>query len=304
MISLKQLSYALAVGKTKHFKKAAELCSVSQSALSNAISELERQLGVQLFERDNKQVLLTDIGVELLAKAKDILLEVDNLHLLAQSQNSRLNRRFTLGLIPTVGPYLLPKVLPAVSQQFPDLALNIVEDQSHILVEQVRDGDLDAAILALPYDTEGLHTFEFWSEDFYCIHHQSNKLGTGGEVSSEQLAKSNLLLLKNGHCLKDHALAVCQFATVGENQSLAATSLHTLIEMVAGRLGTTLVPEMAVEQLIRGNPELSSLRLNEPSPHRTIAFVVRLNYPRVKDVEALMAVFRQQLIAFKPAPSL
>src|SRR5690554_4209285 len=159
MISLKQLNYALAVAQTRHFKKAAEQCAISQSALSTAISELESQLGTQLFERDNKKVLVTPVGEQILARAMAIKVELDDIHRLAQAGKQPLSYPMSMGVIPTIGPYLLPKVLPVVRDRYPDFRLAITEEQSHILVDKVRSGELDTAVLALPYPHDGLLAF-------------------------------------------------------------------------------------------------------------------------------------------------
>jgi len=295
MITIKQLSYALAVDKTRHFKRAAELCSVSQSALSTAISELESQLKTQIFERNNKKVLVTPVGATILDRARTINLAVDELYQLCRSQNTPLGYPMSLGVIPTIGPYLLPKVLPEVRKQYPDFQLTIIEEQSSVLVEKVRSGEIDTAILALPYAIDGLHAFTFWEEDFFVVTHRTDKLASLGEITSKQLQTVPLLLLKEGHCLKDHALAACKFKPVEMKHSLSGTSLNTLVQMVAGHMGTTLVPEMALNQLIDDNAEIKAIHLNEPGPHRQIAFITRLNYAGTANIEILMELFRQQL---------
>ncbi len=295
MITIKQLTYALAVDKTRHFKRAAEFCSVSQSALSTAISELEGQLKTQIFERNNKKVLVTPVGEMILDKARTINLGVNELYQLCHSQHEPLNYPMSLGVIPTIGPYLLPKVLPEVRKQYPDFQLTIIEEQSSVLVEKVRRGDIDTAILALPYAIEGLHAFTFWEEDFFVVTHRLDKLADHSEITSEQLQETSLLLLKDGHCLKDHALAACKFQPVEMKHSLSGTSLHTLVQMVAGHMGTTLVPEMALDQLIGDNTEIKAVHLNEPGPHRKIAFITRLNYAGTANIEILMALFQQRL---------
>jgi len=296
MISFKQITYALAVEKTLHFKRAAEQCSVSQSALSTALAEMERQLGFQVFERDNKRVLVTPLGQQVLDKAKNIKLQLDDLHRLAETQKEPLSYPVSIGAIPTIAPYILPQVLPAIQSEYPRLQLSVVEEQSHILVEMVKSGDLDTAILALPYQCEGLLTFEFWKEDFYWVTHKddpsySNRL----EITSQELDHDRLMLLKDGHCLKDHALEACQFEKATNSHSLRATSLNTLIQLVAGGLGTTLAPQMALKQLIADDSKLAAVHLNEKSPHRRIAFVVRPNYVRLADIEHLMKLFKEQL---------
>lgn len=295
MISIKQINYALAVEKTLHFKKAAEACSVSQSALSTALSEMEKQLGFQIFERDNKKVLVTPLGMQLLEKAKVIKIQIDDIHKLSNTQNAPLSYPLSIGMIPTIGPYILPRVLPSLSKKYPDLQLNVVEDQSHVLVDMVKSGEIDTAILALPYDCESLLTFEFWEEDFYWITHRGDEQGDKIEIASDELDQAKLMLLKDGHCLKDHALAACKFSSQRSLHSLGATSLTTLIQLVAGKIGTTLVPHMALDQLININSELASVHLNEPSPHRKIAFIVRPNYVGLNDIETLMDLFREKL---------
>ncbi|MCW8830933.1 MAG: LysR substrate-binding domain-containing protein [Gammaproteobacteria bacterium] len=295
MISLKQITYALAVSKTLHFKQAAEQCSISQSALSTAINEMEKQLGFQVFERDNKKVLVTPIGELFLNKADSIKIQVNDLYLLGQTLKEPLSYPMSLGIIPTIGPYLLPEVLPEVRHQYPDFQLRIVEEQSNVLVGMVRRGELDTAILALPYDIEGLLAFEFWEEDFYWITHCEDRLAEQNEITSAELDQSQLMLLKDGHCLKEHALAACKLPVSKTDTLLASTSLNTLVQMVAGRMGTTLVPAMSLHQLLSGNPELRAVHLNEPGPHRKIAFITRANYPGVKSIELLMQLFRRQL---------
>jgi len=295
MITLKQLSYAVAVQKTLHFKKAADMSAVSQSALSTAIAELETQLGAQIFERDNKKVLVTPLGELILRKAQVINLEVKELYQLSQSQKAPLSYPMTLGVIPTIGPYLLPKVLPEVRRQYPGFELTLVEEQSHVLVEKVRSGEIDTAILALPYDTEGLHAFTFWEEDFLVVVNQDGDYSRLKKINTDQLKDAPLLLLKDGHCLKDHALAACKLQATEVQESLAGTSLPTLVQMVAGRMGATLVPAMAVDQLVVDNAEIKAVPLDEQGPHRKLAFITRLNYGGTSNIELLMALFREQL---------
>ena len=239
MISLKQLHYALAVAKTLHFRKAAEACSISQSTLSSALNELEKQLGVQIFERDNKRVLVTPMGREILQRAAQIKRQTDELYRLCKSDGKPLGYPMTLGVIPTIGPYLLPKVLPQLRQDFPHAQIRIVEAQSHQLLEKLRLGELDTAILALPYPHDGLLAFEFWQEDFYWVCHKDDISSEQMEVPASQIPEENLLMLAEGNCLKDHALKACRQPDNPNSRNFSATSLHTLVQMVAGRMGTT-----------------------------------------------------------------
>lgn len=297
MVSIKQLTYALAVEKTLHFKKAAELCNVSQSALSTAINELEKQLGTLIFERNNKQVLVTNNGKKILIKAQKIKLELEELMQISRANQQPFSSAMTIGVIPTIGPYLLPKVLPEVRKQYPAFKLKIIEEQSHVLVDKVRTGDIDAAILALPYPIEGLMNFDFWQEDFYWVCHKDETPAKVQEITSAELVIDKLMLLKDGHCLKEHALAACKLQNQKEDSDFDSASLHTLVQMVAGKLGTTLVPQMALDQLIHNASELRAIHLNEPGPHRTIALVIRPNYVRTDELTLLKTIFAEQLSA-------
>jgi len=294
MISLKQLRYALAVETHLHFRKAAEACAVSQSALSTALSEMERQLGVSVFERDNKKVLVTPIGQQVLQKAREIHLQVDDLMKLSEAQKKVLSYPMSVGMIPTICPFILPVILPAIREEYPDFRMDVVEEQSHNLVDQVRLGEIDAAILALPYSTEGLLTFEFWQEDFFLVAHNDQAPSDVAEVSSGDIDQSNLMLLKDGHCLKDHILSACNIKNE-MSHNLGATSLSTLIQLVIGGAGTTLIPKMALTQLVQTNAPLKAMRLTEAGPHRRLAFVVRPNYAGLKNIETLMALFKREL---------
>lgn len=300
MLSLKQLSYALAVQQTLHFKKAAALCHISQSALSTALSELEKDLGLQIFERNNKMVLVTPMGKEVLKQARAILLHIEDLQSFTHRQKDPLSFPLTVGIIPTIAPYLLPRLLPVLHQRYPSAQLTIVEEQSHVLVEKIRSAEIDCAILALPYPCDGLLSLEFWQEDFYWVARKQERLAQNDEVTGLELKDSNLMLLKDGHCLKDQVLDVCKIAEQTANHGFGATSLNTLIQMVLGGLGTTLVPEMALEQLVSQNKALSAVHVNEPSPHRRIAFIIRPNYTRLSSIEALSDVCKHAL-AQRPA---
>jgi LysR family hydrogen peroxide-inducible transcriptional activator len=294
MISLRQIHYALAVEETLHFRKAAEQCSISQSALSTALAEMEKQLGFQVFERDNKKVIVTPLGREVLDKARVIKREMSDLQRLADLHGKPLSSAMSIGLIPTIAPYLLPIILPPLQAAYPELGLDLSEAQSHRLVERVKSGDLDAGILALPYDTDGLLTFPFWRENFYWITHSSDDSVRTKRIRADQIDPRRLMLLEEGHCLKDQALAVCQLTETGTH-NLSATSLETLVQLVAGKMGSTLVPEMAVASLVDGNPDLQKLPLAEAGPHREIAFIVRPTYPGVRSIETLRALFRREL---------
>ncbi|WP_432454559.1 MULTISPECIES: hydrogen peroxide-inducible genes activator [unclassified Agarivorans] len=294
MISLKQIHYALAIEQHLHFKNAADACAVSQSALSTAITDMERKLGFQVFERDNKKVLVTPLGKQLLEKARAISLQMGDIGKLVESTQNPLSTPMSIGVIPTIAPYLLPLVLPSLLETYPQLELTVIEDQSQQLVSEVTNGKLDAAILALPYPCQNLLHFPFWQEDFYWIAHKDNKMTTQATVRAKEMQQSNLMLLKEGHCLKDHVLSACNISS-DAGHSLSGTSLNTLIELVVSKMGTTLLPQMALESLVQHRPSLASVRLDEKGPHREIAFVVRPNYPSVNNIERLGSFMHDKL---------
>ena len=294
MLTFKQIDYALAVGKNLHFKKAADECYVSPSTLSNAITELETQLGVKIFERNNKKVIVTSLGHEILSKAKKIKLEVKNIHELAQHNVDGLSSSLTIGIIPTISPYFLPLVLPKIQKEFSNLQMKIEEGQSQILTNRVKEGDLDMAILALPYDVQDLMSFKFWEEDFFWVSHSQNKNAGKSEIRASELEHSELMLLEDGHCLKDHILDACNIDSSSQ-YSLKASSLNTLIQLVKGKMGTTLVPEMALKELVGNKKDLSISHLDEPGPHREIALIIRPNYAGMESVKILIDFFGNSL---------
>jgi len=294
MLTLKQIDYALAVAKNLHFKKAADECFISPSTLSNAISELEAHLQVKIFERNNKKVIVTNLGQKILDKAKQIKLDVHHIHELAKHDSQALNYNLSIGIIPTISPYFLPLILPKIEKKFSNINLRIEEDQSDSLTHKVREGDLDMAIIALPYDLNGLVSLKFWEEDFYLISNNKNKYHEKAEIKANQLDQAQLMLLDEGHCLKDHILDACNFLPSAK-YSIKASTLNTLIQLVKGNMGTTLVPKMAINELINNKSELSISHLNEPGPHREIALVVRKNYAGMDSAMSLVKFFKNSL---------
>jgi LysR family hydrogen peroxide-inducible transcriptional activator len=292
MISLKQIHYALAVERTLHFKRAAQECNISQSALSTALSELEKHLGFQVFERDNRKVLVTPAGRQVLDRARLIALQMDDIQKLADVQGKPLSTALTLGVIPTIGPYLLPRVLPTMQERYPKLQLEIVEDETDAVLDLLRRGALDAAVIALPYECHGLLTFSFRKEDLHWVTHINDPMAGLESVTADDLQQTRLMLLKDGHCLTDHALAICKLEHLS-SEAFSATSLTTIIQLVVAGMGSTLVPEIALEQLVKDNEKLASVALNEPGPHRELAFAVRPNYPGLRNIEALIELFNE-----------
>ena len=292
MISIKQLHYALAVARRLHFKKAADDCFVSPSTLSNAITELESQIGFQIFERTNKKVLVTKLGEELLEKAIKIQLQIEDINKLGESQKAPLSSPMTIGIIPTIGPYLLPLILPKLKAKYPNLKLNLIENQSSYLIKKLNNGELDMAILALPYDLQGLLAFKFWKEDFYHVSHKNRKYTNF--IKAKEIDQSELMLLDDGNCLKNHVLKACKIDNK-QNFSMEASNLSTLIQLVANNMGTTLVPTMSVKYLIGNNPELKKSLLKEPGPHRELAIIVRPTYIFTENITLLQKLFKDTL---------
>ena len=297
MLSLKQIDYALAVAKNLHFKKAADECFISPSTLSNAISDLEAQLEVKIFERSNKKVIVTELGKKILAKARNIKLEVKSIHELAQHNSIGLIHSLSIGIIPTISPYFLPIILPKIKKEFQNLKLKIEEGQSQMLINKVKEGDLDMAILAMPYDLEHLISFKFWEEDFFWVSHRLNKNAGKAEIKASELEQSELMLLEDGHCLKDHILDACNISS-STQYTLKASSLNTLIQLVKGEMGTTLVPKMALKELIGNKNNLSISHLNEPGPHREIALITRPNFAGMESIRMLINFFSRSLKEF------
>ena len=295
MISIKQIKYALAVERQLHFRKAAEECAISQSALSSALTEMENQLGFQIFERDNKKVLVTARGQQLLYKAREVNMHLEEIMKLSRADQSPLSGPLSIGLIPTVAPYLLPTVLPTLRAQYPSLRLQIEEQQSAILLDKVHRGDLDCAVIALPYNHNGLLSFPFYKEDFYWVSsaRQNSQRKT---IKASKVIESDLLLLAEGHCLKDHALEACALQA-SHHYTVSDTSLATLVQLAAAGMGSTLVPEIALPYLVNSNSALTCARLNEPGPHRSLAFIIRPNFTATQDIQLLAKLFSKQLKA-------
>ena len=295
MISVKQINYALAVEKELHFKNAADKCYVSASTLSNAISEMEKQLGFEIFERNNKKVIVTKLGEEILKKYKNIKLQLEDIQKISENNSQPLSHPISLGVIPTISPFLMPFAIKSLSSKFPKLNLNISEGQSNELIDKVKKGDLDMAILALPFKLRGLIPIKIWVEDFFWITKKDDARSKVKEIKANELDRSELLLLEEGHCLKDHILAACKMTKQASNISFKASSLNTLVQFVKSGMGSTLVPKMAISQLMVGNPDLKNLHLNESGPHREIAIVIRPNYGGVQDVKLLESELKKIL---------
>jgi len=292
-LKLKDLRYLVAVADTRHFGRAAERCFVSQPTLSAQLKKLEDYLGVQLIERQPKRIALTEAGAAIVARAREMLQAGEEVLTLARSHRDPLAGRLRVGLIPTIGPYLLPRVAPAARKALPRLLLLLYEYRTATLLEKLRAGELDLAILALPVDLNGLEARELYEEPFLVALPSEHRLAKRAALRLDDLADESLLLLEEGHCLRDQALAVCSRAGAAEDQTFRATSLETLRQMVASGAGITLLPELAA----RGVPGASGIVVKpftKPIPMRRVGAVWRTSTARRPAIDALCGIIAEQ----------
>ncbi len=285
--TLKHLKYFIAVAELKHFGQAADACFVTQPTLSAAIKELEEILDLQLLERTKRSVLVTPIGHQILERAKEIVLRAEDLMELTYSLRAPLSGDLRLGIIPTIGPYLLPNFMGLVRKEFPDLTLYLKEDQTARLLNQLGDGQLDLLVLALPYDADGIEYFNFAQDAFYAAMPKDHPLSKNKRIENEELFDEPLLLLEEGHCLRDHAMAACSWAGAKTATDFAATSLSTIVQMVASGLGITLLPKMAIDAGITRGSNLKTIPLSKASPPRDIGLVWRKTSGRGEEYRLL-----------------
>jgi len=245
-VNLRDLRYLVAVAEHLHFGRAAEACFVSQPTLSTQIKKLEEFLNVTLIERSNRQVILTPVGATIVAQAQRILREVDDLVRLAEEHHDPFGGDVRLGIIPTVAPYLLPRILPLLRREFPKVSLKLTEAQTAPILRMLKDGELDAVILALPVDEDYVAVTRLYTEPFYLAVGKQHRNANKKTVSLDDLNDERVLLLEDGHCLRDQALEICKSHRAVENTNFRATSLETLRQMVAANIGVTLMPELAI----------------------------------------------------------
>lgn len=293
--TIRQLQYLVAVVELRHFGKAAERCFVTQSTLSAGIQELETLLGASALERSKRKVIPTPLGLELVERAREVLALSEGIVEQARGEHEPLTDPLRLGAIPTIAPFLLPKVLPTIRRKFRKLDLYLLEDQTARLLERLESGKLDCAILALPYDMERMESSTFWSEKFWVAFPKKHKLSEGGDVAAKDLPVDELLLLEEGHCFRDHALAACRREGLLRNAMFQGTSLYTLMEMVAGGQGVTFLPEMAIQSGIAKQRGIDFRPLASKGPHRDIALVWRTSFYRKGDMKVLAETMGERL---------
>ena len=290
--SLKQLQYLVALKEHGHFGKAAAASFVTQSTLSAGVRELETLLGLTLVERTRRVVRFTPLGNKMVEKAHRILREAEELTEMARSAGKPLADDLRMSVIPTIAPFLLPKLLPALRGQYPDLKLYLREETSSAAVEALHHGQVDCVLLALPFAAGDVESAELFDDALYVAFPPGEPPDPPERVSPDLIDESRLLLLVDGHCLKDHALAACNRPELSASASMLGTSLHTLIQMVDNGLGLTLIPEMAVEAGLLGGTNVVARPLDAEHACREIALIWRTNSPRREEFELLAEAMR------------
>jgi LysR family hydrogen peroxide-inducible transcriptional activator len=294
MITLRQLRYFAALARHRHFGRAAEACAVTQPALSMQIRELETELGLDLVERRPGEVVLTDAGVETARRAEGVLLATRDLVDFARGRGRVLGGRLHLGIIPSLAPYVLPKVLPALQRRYPDLEIELRETQTRQLVGELTQGSLDLVMMALPVNESDVETHGLFDDPFLLAVPSDDPRPARSRVSSADIDRDRLVLLEEGHCLRDQALAYCSGLRGAGPMGLGATSLATVMQMVANGYGVTLVPQVAVGVEVR-DARIKLLRFVDPEPGRKVGLAWRRTSPRKQDFLTLGEVIVESL---------
>jgi LysR family hydrogen peroxide-inducible transcriptional activator len=290
VLSLRQLRYFDALARSRHFGRAAELVNVSQPALSMQIKEMERELGTPLFERRRNDVQLTPVGIETHRRAVDILNGARDLVDFARHGTATLTGPLSLGIIPSIAPYLLPNALPILRERFPALQLRFRETQTKTLLEELLAGELDVILLSLPLGHSEIDTLGLFEDRFLYVTQTPRMTAADKRISLSSIDESRLLLLEEGHCLRDQALQFCstaRSAVANGKPDLGAASLSTIMQLIANGFGTTLLPEMALQAEIGENRAVCAVRFSDPEPSREIGLAWRRRSPRQHDFLAL-----------------
>jgi len=282
-LKLKDLRYLVAVADTRHFGQAAARCFVSQPTLSAQLKKLEDYLGVQLVERHPRRIALTEAGAQVVARARRIIEASDEIVALTEQQRDPLAGRLRMALLPTIGPYLLPLVASRIRKKLPRVELLLYEYQTGPMLDHLHAGDIDLGILALPVPSEGLVERNLFDEPFVVAVPEHHALSSRRQIKTSDLDGETLLLLEDGHCLKEHALAACNRPELRAGAAMMGTSLHTLVQMVDNGLGITMLPEMALQAGILDHTDVVARPLDAQHPSRRIALVWRNGSPREKE---------------------
>jgi LysR family transcriptional regulator, hydrogen peroxide-inducible genes activator len=292
-MNLRDLKYLIALADHRHFGRAAAACFVSQPTLSTQIRKLEEELGVALFERAPRKVMLTAVGTDIAERARRIVSDVEQMKEAARRSQAPEAGTVRLGIFPTLGPYLLPHVIPGIRARFPELQLLLVEEKSELLLSRLRDGRLDAAILAEPVHDDQLHGEFLFEESFLLAVPAQHAFAQRGSLAVSDLANEDLLLLEDGHCLRQQTLDVCHLSGASEKTEFRATSLETLRQMVAANVGMTLLPSLAVQPPVAQPPGIRLLPFKDPQPSRRIALFWRRSTAMDGFLQRLAATIRQ-----------
>lgn len=293
--TLRQLRHFLSVAQYRHFSRAAEACLLTQSSLSASIKELETVLGAVLFERTKRSVMLTTLGHEMVDMAKDIVARVEALSDLAKGHGAPLTGALRMGVIPTIGPFLLPRVLPGLRNAYPELQLYLREEQTRPLLQKLSGGTLDLVLMALPFSAENVELFEFADDPFVAVFPRGHDLGAFETMTPERLRSQVLLVLEEGNCLTDQTLAMAKLGSNTWGGEFQATSLHTLVQMVDNGLGVTVLPKMAVDTGILRGLRLDLRPFSSPKASRRIALVWRKSSTRGDEFRLLGERLRDEL---------
>lgn len=299
--TLKQLQYLVALSEQLNFTRAAETCFVTQSTLSAGLKELERLLGTQLLERDRQTVLMTPIGTEVAARARAIVTATMDLADHVAAAREPMTGLLRLGVIPTIAPFLLPQCLRLLRKNYPELQLALREDLTANLLLRMEDGQLDFALIALPYDTSSLLVEPLFDDDLWVIGRKGDPEMTARSIPVTQSLTDRLLLLEEGHCLRDQTLYACNAARRKSSSGMEATSLLTLVQMIESGFGIGLVPEMAVKNGLTESPNLVARPTVQPGPKRTIALVARRSTSRLAVLRTVADLIRRTNSASSPA---
>ncbi|HEY7229264.1 MAG TPA: hydrogen peroxide-inducible genes activator [Pseudolabrys sp.] len=293
MITLRQLRYVVSLARHRHFGRAAEECAVTQPALSMQVRDLEREIGAGLVERRPGEIVLTETGMEVARRAERILTATRDLVDFVRHRDV-LSGTLRLGIIPTLAPYVLPHLFPPLQKRYPQLRLEVRETQTALLLNELAGGDLDCVMLALPVEGADVETLTLFNDAFLLAVPADDPLPESRRVSVDEIDQRRLILLEEGHCLRDQALAFCAMKGRDQPGGLGATSLTTVMQMVANGLGVTLLPKVAAKAEARDD-RVKLLRLAEPAPTRTIGLAWRPTSPRRKDFAALGEIVKQML---------
>jgi LysR family hydrogen peroxide-inducible transcriptional activator len=296
-MNLKDLKYLVALADTGHFGKAAERTFVSQPTLSAQLKKLEEYLGVKLVERQPKNVQLTEVGKQVVVRARRMLDEGDEIIALARNNTDPFAGKLKIALIPTIGPYLLPRVMQKIRKTLPQLGLMLYEHQTEPLLKRLRDGEIDLGIMALPIAQDGLDTRTLYEEAFTVALPNNHPLATKSTIKVQDLKNQTVLLLEDGHCLRDQALEVCSRVGIREAEDFRATSLETLRQMVVAGLGITLLPETAVESPFGSQRGLTIRQFAKPAPSRTVGAVWRKSSTRAPVIAAVSDILEEVMKA-------